>query len=377
MHRSNTSARKKAKPSTSQTNRPRRTPQATIEAVIHSVRERGIAALKEPANIERLMTCDADARANINERVSRFDRGKGDCRMKEAAAQDFCGEAIASHFGQHTTSQSTSPIRAEEPWQQPEDVSVEPPRPLMRELPPADPFPVADLGDFLAPVARAIHDRVQAPVAICGQSVLAAATLALQAHANVELPMGHLKPLSNYFVTVAATGERKSAVDEEALRPIRAREAELREKYASEILTYQNDQVAWEKAREKRVRDAKGDRAKIRAALDELGPAPLRPLEPILTCGEPTYEGLCRLLAIGQPSVGIFAAEGGQFIGGHGMKDDAKLRTAAGLSLLWDGQKYRPYTGTGGHSSCRAPCCHAPHGTAGRREHLAQRSSAH
>jgi hypothetical protein len=53
-------------------NRPRKTPQATIEAVIYSVRERGVAALKEPANIERLLTCDADARANINERVARL-----------------------------------------------------------------------------------------------------------------------------------------------------------------------------------------------------------------------------------------------------------------------------------------------------------------
>ena len=50
----------------------------------------------------------------------------------------------------------------------------EPPRPLMRELPPADPFPVDALGEVLAPAARAIHDRVQAPLAICGQSLLAA-----------------------------------------------------------------------------------------------------------------------------------------------------------------------------------------------------------
>ena len=41
---------------------------------------------------------------------------------------------------------------------------------------------------------------------------------------------------------------------------------------------------------------------------------------------------------IGQPSLGIFASEGGQFIGGHGMSDEAKLRTAAGLSAAWDGE---------------------------------------
>ena len=53
-------------------NRPRKTPQTTIEAVIHSVRERGVAALKEPANIERLLSCDDDAKSEINERIARF-----------------------------------------------------------------------------------------------------------------------------------------------------------------------------------------------------------------------------------------------------------------------------------------------------------------
>src|SRR3989442_3643222 len=97
-----------------------------------------------------------------------------------------------------------------------EEVNPEAPRPLMRDMPPADRFPVDALGDVLAPAAHAIQDRVQAPLAICGQSVLAAATLAVQAHADVELPMRQLRPLTNFYMTIAATGERKSAVDAEA-----------------------------------------------------------------------------------------------------------------------------------------------------------------
>src|ERR1700746_4103732 len=78
------------------------------------------------------------------------------------------------------------------------EVTPEPPRPLMRELPPADPFPTDALGDVLAAAAVAIHDRVQAPIAICGQSVLATAALATQAHADVVLAIGSgpAKPLS-------------------------------------------------------------------------------------------------------------------------------------------------------------------------------------
>jgi len=219
-----------------------------------------------------------------------------------------------------------------------EEVQPESPRPLMRELPPADPFPVEVLGDVLGAAARAIYDRVQAPIAICGQSVLGAAALAGQGHADVVLPIGagQIRPLSSYLVSIAASGERKSACDTEAMWPIRKREAALFDQFGGDSLRYSNDRDAYDQARKSAERAGKGNRAAIRQALEALGPPPVPPLEPLLTCPEPTFEGLCRLLGAGQPSIGIFAAEGGQFIGGHGMSDDARLRTATGLSALWD-----------------------------------------
>ena len=83
----------------------------------------------------------------------------------------------------------------------------------------------------LGPPPRGINDRVQAPMAICGQSTLAAATLAAQGQADVQLPTNHVKPITNYFVSVAATGERKTATDSEALWPFRKQEKVLREDY--------------------------------------------------------------------------------------------------------------------------------------------------
>lgn len=215
---------------------------------------------------------------------------------------------------------------------------LEPPRPLIRELPPADPFPVEALGEILEPAARGINDRVQAPMAVCGQSVLAAGTLAVQAHANIELPTGDIKPISEYFVSVAETGERKTAGDKEALWPVEKRERALRENYDRDLPDYHNAKAAWEAAQKQIIQKGKGDRVAIKRALDQLGPPPTPPLTPILTCPEPTYQGLVKYLISGQPSVGIFAGEGGQFIGGHSMKDDNKLETAAGLSDAWDGK---------------------------------------
>ena len=223
------------------------------------------------------------------------------------------------------------------------DVTPEPPRPLMRELPPADPFPIDALGDVLGSAARAINDRVQAPLAIGAQSALGVAALATQGHADVVLPIGsgQVRPVSCYLIIIAASGERKTACDAEALWPVRKREAALRDRPDMDMLSYANDKIAWDKARDEAVKPGKGDRAGIKSALDKLGPPPPAPLHPMLTCPEPTFEGLCRLFAASWPSLGIFTAEGGQFIGGHGMSEDNRLKTAAALSSLWDGEPIR------------------------------------
>jgi hypothetical protein len=49
------------------------TPQTSIEAVMHCVRERGLAALCEPANQQRLMTFDEDARTEVNKRIAKLE----------------------------------------------------------------------------------------------------------------------------------------------------------------------------------------------------------------------------------------------------------------------------------------------------------------
>ena len=94
--------------------------------------------------------------------------------------------------------------------------------------------------------------------------------------------------------------------------------------------SYENQKVAWEEARDHAVKKAKGDRGAIKFALDAIGPAPIPPLPPMLTCPEPTYEGLCKYLQSGQPSIGVFSSEGGQFIGGHGMSDDKQAPHSGG-----------------------------------------------
>jgi uncharacterized protein DUF3987 len=216
--------------------------------------------------------------------------------------------------------------------------AAEAPRPLRRELPPSQPFPVDALGPLLADAVRAIVARIQCPDAIAAMSVLGAASLAVQAHADVVIPAtGHAKPLSLFLVTVAASGERKSAADVEAQWAVRQFEKELRAHHDAAYPRYRNQLDAWNAHREKIKRDAKTDAAAKNIAFEALGVEPTAPLTPMMTCPEPTFEGLCRLYIDGLPTIGIFSDEGGQFVGGHGLNADNRLRTITGLSSLWDG----------------------------------------
>jgi hypothetical protein len=67
----------------------------------------------------------------------------------------------------------------------------------------------------------------------------------VQAHADVTLPIGdgRARPISNFFASVAATGERKSECDQQAAWPIRKHEKTLRGKYEVDLPAYINDKA--------------------------------------------------------------------------------------------------------------------------------------
>ena len=133
--------------------------------------------------------------------------------------------------------------------------AIEAPRPLSREIPPAKEFPVEALGPMLADTAAAIHRVTRAPLTICCQSVLATASFCVQGHLDVVLPTGDAKPASEFFITIAESGERKTSADERALQGVRQRESQLREEFAELYLDYINENAAWEKQRQQILSD--------------------------------------------------------------------------------------------------------------------------
>ena len=213
--------------------------------------------------------------------------------------------------------------------------------PLRAPTTQAAPYPVEALGKVLGGAAQALHEDTKAPLALCAQSVLASASLATQAHFDIKLPWGELKPLSLFMLTVAASGERKTTIDKLVLGAARAQEREEQNIYNLDLKSYQQELVKWKTEEEQRnkKKPPKNQAASDYAAADahEATPPPEAPIMPLRFIEDPTAEGLYKLLVLGQPSVGLFSDEGALVIGGHALSKDNALKTMAMWCKLWDG----------------------------------------
>lgn len=206
--------------------------------------------------------------------------------------------------------------------------------PLTRPVIPSALYPVDALGPILGPAALAIHDKTQAPLPICCQSVLAAATLCTQGFADAVTPF-YRCPVSGFYLSIGGSGERKTAVEAIANLPIRERETSLRARYREELAQYQVD-LEMHKLDKREIMKI-DDRNQRLVELKKLGPEPEPPLRPNLTLEDPTPEGSIRFAKEGQPSFGIFSDEGARMLEGYGMSRENANKTAAFLSQLWAG----------------------------------------
>lgn len=153
-------------------------------------------------------------------------------------------------------------------------------------------FMVGPLGD----VARALAVGAQVEPAIACQSVMAVASLLAQQHVNVRT-LGGIKPASEFYLTVALSGDSKSTADGIASRAIVERQKE-----------------------------------EARAYTPGLGaPAPYRLIK------DPTIEGMRRSFQEGVPSQGLFNSEAGTLFGGYGMRPEERLKTGAQFNDIFDG----------------------------------------
>jgi hypothetical protein len=227
------------------------------------------------------------------------------------------------------------------------------PQPLLREIAAGADYPVQALGP-LAEAAQAVQGMTQAPLAIPAASALAVASLAVQGFADVET-LGGARALSLYLLTIAGSGARKSSCDAPLMASLRDYEREQGKAQRDDMQSWINAQALWKGERDRILAEAKRGKGEkktaARADLDALGAEPAAPPSADRTVTEPTFEGLTRLFATGQPSLGIFSDEGGQFLGGHAMNSENRQKTLAALNDLWMGNPIRRTRSGDGHST--------------------------
>ncbi|MDQ0742442.1 YfjI family protein [Pseudomonas sp. W4I3] len=199
-----------------------------------------------------------------------------------------------------------------------------PPRPLIESNPVPQPYPVQALGGILGPAVERMAEVIGVPQALAAQSVLAASALATQGHAGLQLDGRHY-PLSLYLITVAASGDRKTAADRSALLPARQWEREQWQHYREQLFRYRA-------AQRQAQRISPADPAPTNSV-----PLEAEPSAPRLITTDPTIEALIKGLCHDLPCMGLFCDEGGQFLGSSTMSRDNRLKAVTTLSSLWDG----------------------------------------
>lgn len=188
-------------------------------------------------------------------------------------------------------------------------------------LPHAEPskaaYPIECLTPKLFRAAEAIARLTQGPNAIAAQSVLSVASLAVASRAKVQT-LGSPSNASSAFVTVALSGERKSAADKIGMAGV--------------------DKVVMTSRKEH-----ENAMAAHKTALSGLGRGeekPAKPVCPNFLVTESTIEGAFKFIASGTGFLGWFTDEAAAFWGGHSMSKDERAKTSGILSKLWDGSYF-------------------------------------
>lgn len=202
-------------------------------------------------------------------------------------------------------------------------------------------YPVNALGPVLCRAALSIHAQVLAPLPLCANAVMAVASLLAPRHAYLILPTGQKRPIADFFMSIASTGERKSSVNEKALKAVEAYTRREKDRYGEKLKKHHKDKRIWDLEREKLEGQLKrqGDGSpSIQPTLEaHYDREPQKPPLPLLYVDNVTIEGLDKTFGQGCDNLGLFLMEGGTFLGGHSMRPENCVRTCSSVSTYWDG----------------------------------------
>ena len=220
-----------------------------------------------------------------------------------------------------------------------------------------DPYPLDALPGPVKATVQEVQGFIQAPTALVAASVLSALSAAAQGLANVQRDKGLSGPCSLYFLSIAESGERKSAIHTTVLEGIRAYEIEeeesakgLRKIHAAKYRSWEaqvDGVVSSIRAEAKSGKPVGALESKL-MQLEREKPAPV--IVPRALWDDTTTEALIAGMASNWPSAAIISAEAGVVFGGHSMKKDNLTGGLATLNKLWSGEPIRADRKTEGAS---------------------------
>jgi len=190
-------------------------------------------------------------------------------------------------------------------------------------------FPAFALPGLLRDVLEEAAANIQAPLPILGSALLTAASIATQGLADVRRPNGLSGPVSLMFLTIAESGERKTACDDTFTEAIREFERKEMAEARTAMAAYEAELLAWEErsgtlkaAITKAVRKDGSMTASTTAELKALlaqhllaKPQPPRALQTLIQ--DITPEALIDRATNRCPLLALISDEGGKLLNGH------------------------------------------------------------
>jgi putative DNA primase/helicase len=209
----------------------------------------------------------------------------------------------------------------------------------------AQDYPLDALPPLIRNAVIEVCGFVKAPVALVAMSTLAALSVAIQAHTDVQRAVKLEGPCGLFLCGIADSGERKTSCDGYFTTAIHAYQTRERENAKPLIQAYETDLDVWKAKRggvQEKIKSQAKDGKPTNLLEDQLHnldrDKPKRPRVPRLIYSDATPEALASSLVNGWPSGGVFSNEGGIVLGGHAMNKDVAMRNMARLNQLWDGK---------------------------------------
>lgn len=212
-----------------------------------------------------------------------------------------------------------------------------------RPIPPTpktttEPKPLA-LPPLIRDAVLEVENNIKAPRDLVVASALGVVSLVCQNEIDVQWGDNKLvSPCSLFFLTIAASGDRKSTVDRHFTAPITAFEKARRSEYKEQVVTYTSEYDIWnEKRKDIRSQIKKASREgtgceELEHKLIELDrKKPERPKLKKLIYTDATPESIVYGLYRDWPSAGILSDEAGSILNGRAMNDLGML------NQIWDG----------------------------------------